>query len=251
MKTKLILSLGVLAVVAAGCETIDKINSILDNANGAISDGRSALSQVGSSAQTAAQGVNPSQQSGVKVPGAAAAPSSGKTGSDSYDMDGDGTEETVESFEADNGNTYVWWEEEGICYLLWDEGGVVQFAYNDCAATDGAYVCSLTADGSDIESCDACNTDGECVPCDDDSCEIPELGTTDPGGEIASCADGTELPADNFCDGTEDCADGSDESECLSGEAFICDDGTEVPIEYQCDGEPDCADQSDETGCGS
>jgi len=251
MKTKLILSLGMLAVVAAGCETIDKINSILDNANGAISDGRSALQSVGSSAQTAAQGVNPSQQSGVKVPGAAAAPSSGKTGSDSYDMDGDGTEETVESFEADNGNTYVWWEEEGICYLLWDEGGVVQFAYNDCAATDGAYVCSLTADGSDIESCDACNTDGECVPCDDDSCEIPELGTTDPGGETGMCDDGEEIPAESFCDGTEDCADGSDESECLSGETNFCDDGEEIPSEYFCDGEPDCVDESDETGCGS
>lgn len=249
MKTKLILSLGMLAVVAAGCETIDKINSILDNANGAISDGRSALQSVGSSAQTAAQGVNPSQQSGVKVPGAAAAPSSGKTGSDSYDMDGDGTEETVESFEADNGNTYVWWEEEGICYLLWDEGGVVQLAYNDCAATDGAYVCSFTADGSDIESCDACNTDGECVPCDDDTCEIPELGTTEPGGEIAYCADGAELPAENFCDGTEDCADGSDESECLSGDTDVCDDGEEIPVEYFCDGEPDCVDESDETGC--
>src|SRR5690606_22833695 len=52
-----------------------------------------------------------------------------------------------------------------------------------------------------------------------------------------------------LCDGTDDCADGSDEGYC-NGDFFSC-DGDTVALQTQlvCDGEVDCADGTDEDYC--
>ena len=48
-----------------------------------------------------------------------------------------------------------------------------------------------------------------------------------------------------MCDGTSDCTDGSDESDC-----FTCDTGSTVIRNTQvCDSAPDCSDGSDEGSC--
>ncbi|XP_063147077.1 CD320 antigen isoform X2 [Candoia aspera] len=72
------------------------------------------------------------------------------------------------------------------------------------------------------------------------------------------------LPFERFCDGHEDCPDGSDESVLLCGspvalleedcenDEFRCHPGAECfPVVFKCDGHPDCQDGGDEAGCGA
>ena len=64
------------------------------------------------------------------------------------------------------------------------------------------------------------------------------------------CGDGTCILNHHACDAILDCADGTDEENCICGEdRFVCPDNSCISSSKYCDGVPDCADRSDEKQC--
>ena len=62
-----------------------------------------------------------------------------------------------------------------------------------------------------------------------------------------TCADGTTVMSSEINDGTEDCADGSDELQFTETYSYTCLSGETIGLMHVNDGEKDCADGSDET----
>ncbi|MEZ4383021.1 MAG: LDL receptor domain-containing protein [Nannocystaceae bacterium] len=66
------------------------------------------------------------------------------------------------------------------------------------------------------------------------------------GAAPFTCGSGEEIPETWLCDLEDNCADGSDESDCP---VFTCMSGDEIPLDWACDGEEDCPDGDDEADC--
>lgn len=65
------------------------------------------------------------------------------------------------------------------------------------------------------------------------------------GAAPSMCGSGETIPDTWLCDGQADCADMSDEADCV----FTCGSGEQIPKQFVCDGSPDCKDGSDEANC--
>lgn len=66
------------------------------------------------------------------------------------------------------------------------------------------------------------------------------------------CTSGNCVPADSWCNGTQECSDGSDESNCPCKRGqFECHDGSCINIAKRCNGYKDCQPSGeDEMNCG-
>ncbi|KAI8432541.1 hypothetical protein MSG28_013538 [Choristoneura fumiferana] len=82
------------------------------------------------------------------------------------------------------------------------------------------------------------------------------------GEDKFTCMDQSCIDNELYCDGNEDCADGSDETfcpnhppnelTCNATHQFMCRDGLAcVPRTWVCNGAPECSDTSDEANCTS
>lgn len=196
-------TLGAALLLTAGCDTKKKADTALDNANKLIEEYKrlgknmnDTITEMKNSVKEAGK-VSPASMAQVpQLPAKAtgsvdvAAVRDGKEGKAQANIDGVGGNETVSAFVPDgapgqtdgglggqtfaNGgeaSVFVSWagdkesDDEGTCYLGWEKAGTAWMVAAPCGETTGAYVCQVTDSGA---SCDACNVEGQCTPCDMD-----------------------------------------------------------------------------------
>ena len=131
---------------------------------------------------------------------------------------------------------YLTPDEEGLSPI--SEEYKVSGAYYAMDMSDGGWS-HCEYDGTDWHCTDITSwEDGEMMYNSDSATETYHLYT---------CADGDTVLLSQVNDGTEDCADGSDEPDLQTdGSEFMCDDGSTIDFYLANDGAADCADGSDE-----
>ncbi len=113
---------------------------------------------------------------------------------------------------------------------------------------NGAYY-AMDLNGGGWSHCEYDGTDWYCTDItswEDDEMVYNSDSETDTY-HLYTCANGDTVLLSQVNDGTEDCADASDEPDLQSdGSMFMCDDGSTIDFYLANDGSADCADGSDE-----
>jgi hypothetical protein len=142
---------------------------------------------------------------------------------------------------VDDGSGFV----EVELYVTPDEGGspiIEQYKVN------GAYYALDMSDGG-WSHCEYDGTDWYCTDIDDwmDGQRVFNSDSETETYHLYTCANGDTVLLSQVNDGTEDCADASDEPNLQSdGSEFMCDDGSTIDFYLANDGSADCDDGSDE-----
>jgi len=142
---------------------------------------------------------------------------------------------------VDDGSGFV----EVELYLTPDEGGS---PITEHYKVNGAYYAfGMDEDDGGWSHCEYDGTDWYCV----DIIMMDEMvynGDSETETyHLYTCANGDTVLLSQVNDGTEDCADASDEPSLQGdGSEFMCDDGSTIDFYLANDGEDDCADGSDE-----
>jgi len=123
--------------------------------------------------------------------------------------------------------------------------------------------CTLAAacDADALEACSAASDEGDNWTAIEMQCGTVPIGirtgidACGMGGGTLACANGEPVAVDEWCDGAENCADGSDELGCTPTDPggrptqFPCSNGDVLELDALCDGVDDCPDGYDEKVC--
>jgi len=141
---------------------------------------------------------------------------------------------------VDDGSGFV----EVDLFLTPDEGGS---PITELYKVNGAYYVFDMDEESGWAHCEYDGADWYCT----DIMMMDEMAynseSADETYHLYTCANGDTVLLSQVNDGTEDCADASDEPNIQSdGSMFMCDDGSTIDFYLANDGDADCADGSDE-----
>ncbi|MDA8759447.1 hypothetical protein N9M83_04365 [Candidatus Poseidonia alphae] len=156
-------------------------------------------------------------------------------------MLGDDLEPIYQATYVDDGTGFVGVE----LYLTPDEGGLSPIT--EQYKVNGAYYTLDMDDDSGWSHCEYDGTDWYCTDIFMMGEMVYDSDSETDTYHLYTCADGDTVLLSQVNDGTEDCADASDEPNVQSdGSMYMCDDGSTIDFYLANDGEADCADGSDE-----
>jgi len=156
-------------------------------------------------------------------------------------LDGNG-EVAYSATYVDDGSGFV----EVELYLTPDEGGS---PVTEHYKVNGAYYIGPfdMAEESGWSHCEYDGTNWYCVDIDMMGETLYNSGSETETYHLYTCANGDTVLLSQVNDGTEDCADASDEPDIQTdGSMFTCNDGSTIDFYLANDGNADCADGSDE-----
>jgi hypothetical protein len=166
--------------------------------------------------------------------------SNGKT-SFTLAMLGENGEVMYSATYIDDGDGFV----EVDLYLTPDEEGLSPIT--EQYKVNGAYYALDMDDNSGWSHCEYDGTDWYCVDIDMMDEMVYNSESETDTYHLYTCANGDTVLLSQVNDGTEDCADASDEPDLQTdGSMFMCDDGSTIDFYLANDGSEDCADGSDE-----